>query len=410
MGPTINSSSGDAFPRISPDGLDLYFASWRPGGYGDIDIYVAKRATVKEPWGEPVNLGPTVNSAYGEYQLVVSPDGRLLFFTDNWLASPRPGGHSSQDIWMSRRASLSDPWETPVNLGSRLNEGLWNLSPCISVDGRTFYYHTASTLDPSTWDAWQVPIIPICDFNGDGQVDGKDLLCMAAQWGTDDPVCDIGPYAWGDGIVDLQDIIALGEHIGKEVIDPKLVAHWALDETEGSAAYDSVSGEAAHVLGDPVWEPTGGQVDGAVRLDGVDDCIIVASVLNSAKGPFSVLAWVKGGAPGEVIISEPRLANWLMVDAEGKLTTELRNPSQNGAILQSQTIITDGKWHRIALIWDGSRRMLCVDGVVAAEDTQETPPSSGSGLYIGTGAGMEAGSFFSGLIDDVRIYNRAVRP
>ncbi|MHC4537823.1 MAG: LamG-like jellyroll fold domain-containing protein [Planctomycetota bacterium] len=33
-----------------------------------------------------------------------------------------------------------------------------------------------------------------------------------------------------------------------------------------------------------------------------------------------------------------------------------------------------------------------------------------NGLYIGTNKAMEAGTFFSGLIDDVRIYNRAVRP
>jgi serine/threonine protein kinase/Tol biopolymer transport system component len=216
IGATINSSSGDAFPWISTDGLELYFGSWRPGGYGDIDIYVVKRATADDPWEEPVNLGPTVNSEYGEYQLVVSPDRRLLFFTDNWLASTRPGGYSSQDIWMTKRASLSAPWETPVNLGSRLNEATWNFSPRISADGRTFYYNTARTLDPSTWDAWQVPIIPICDFNVDGIVDAGDVCIMIEHWLTDEPLCDIGPMPWGDGIVDVQDLIVLAEHLFEE--------------------------------------------------------------------------------------------------------------------------------------------------------------------------------------------------
>jgi len=164
LGPTINSSAAENFCQISADGLELYFASWRAGGYGDGDIYVAKRATANDPWGKPVNLGPTVNSAYGETYPSLSPDSLLLFFCDNWQASPRPGGYSSQDIWMTKRASLSDPWEIPVNLGSRFNKQTWNYAPCISVDGRTFYYHTALTLDPSTWDCWQAPIIWRSDF------------------------------------------------------------------------------------------------------------------------------------------------------------------------------------------------------------------------------------------------------
>jgi hypothetical protein len=261
-----------------------------------------------------------------------------------------------------------------------------------------------------TYDNWQAPIIPIVDFNGDGKVDGKDVLCMAGNWSTDDPLCDIGPFAWGDGIVDLHDLTVLAEYIGKEVSDPTLIAHWALDETQGSTAHETVSGSGDIVLGNPLWQPTGGQVDGAIQLDGLDDCIIAGFALNPAKGPFSILAWVKGGAPGQVVISEPGPANWLMADAEGKLITDLKSSGRDAAALLSQAVITDGQWHRIGLIWDGSRRMLYVDGLVAAEDTQDGLPSTGNGLYIGAGKGMEPGTFFSGLIDDVRIYNRAVKP
>ncbi|MBM4029348.1 MAG: hypothetical protein FJ280_28720, partial [Planctomycetes bacterium] len=213
LGPTINSSAADTMSRISADGLELYFASWRSGGYGDGDIYVAKRATVNDPWAKPVNLGPTVNSAYGETQLFLSSDGLLLLFADNWLSSPRPGAYSSQDIWMTRRASLSDPWEMPVNLGSKLNGPTWNYAPRMSVDGRTFYYHTAMTLDRSTWHCWQVPIIPIVDFDGDGKVNEKDLDLLMADWGKSNSVCDIGPFAWGDGVVDEQDLRVLMESL-----------------------------------------------------------------------------------------------------------------------------------------------------------------------------------------------------
>jgi hypothetical protein len=54
--------------------------------------------------------------------------------------------------------------------------------------------------------------------------------------------------------------------------------------------------------------------------------------------------------------------------------------------------------------------MLCVDSIAVAQDTQDGLKSSSNGLYIGTGKAMEPGTYWSGLIDDVRIYNRAVRP
>jgi serine/threonine protein kinase len=409
LGPRINTSADDGLLAIAPNGLELYFESLRVGGYGGGDIYVARRATTNDPWGEPVNIGPVVNSAYQEHNPSLSPDGLILLFCDNqFLGLPRPGGYGRADIWVARRASLSDPWQAPVNLGPKVNGPDVEGTPRSSPDGRTLYFWTGH--DAATWNNWQAPIIPICDFNGDGKVDGKDVLCMASRWGTDDPLCDIGPFAWGDGNVALEDLTVLAEYIGKEVTDPALIAHWTLDESEGSAAHESVGGGVDIVVGSLRWQPSGGQVDGALQLDGVSDCVVSSFVLNPSAGPFSVLAWVKGGAPGQVVISEPTRANWLMADAEGKLMTELSSPNWDPDPLQSQTIITDGQWHRIGLVWDGSRRMLYVDGVVAAEDTQSALPNSGNGLYIGTGKNMEPGTFFSGLIDDVRIYKRAVRP
>jgi uncharacterized membrane-anchored protein len=82
----------------------------------------------------------------------------------------------------------------------------------------------------------------------------------------------------------------------------------------------------------------------------------------------------------------------------------------NGLALLSQALITDEQWHRIGLVWDGSRRMLSVDGIKVAKDSQDGQGVFGSGLYIGVGKNYAAGTFFSGLIDDVRIYNRVVSP
>ena len=196
-----------------------------------------------------------------------------------------------------------------------------------------------------------------------------------------------------------------------EVGDPTLVAYWALDEMEGIVAHDSSGDNDANIIGDPVWQPTGGIVDGALEFDGIDDCVISNPVLNPADTPFSAFAWIKGGAPGQVVLAQTDGANWLCTDTlEGNLMTELKGSGRGAAIMLSQTNITDGKWHRIGFVWDGSNRILYVDSIAVAQDMQYSLKSSPNGLYIGTGKNMEADTFFSGLIDDVRIYNRAVSP
>jgi N-acetylneuraminic acid mutarotase len=248
------------------------------------------------------------------------------------------------------------------------------------------------------------------DFNGDGVVNGADAAILVDHWHTDDPSFDIAPGPCGDGIVDTQDLLVLAESIGKEVQDPTLAAHWALDETEGITAHDSASDNDDYVFGGALWQPTGGMIGGALELDGIDDCIISITDISLSENPFSVIAWIKGGSPGQAIISQPGGVNWLATDAEGNLTTELAGPGRNSGPLMSQTIITDGTWHRIGIVWDGSHRMLYVDGVSVAEDIQNSLGYFSSGLYIGVGKDYASGTFFSGLIDDVRIYNRVVNP
>jgi len=196
-----------------------------------------------------------------------------------------------------------------------------------------------------------------------------------------------------------------------QVNDPRIIAYWKLDEAEGMVVKDSAGENDGYALGDPIWQPDSGQVDGALQLDGVDDYVVTGAAPNPEKESYSVLAWIKGGAPGQVVVSQMGKANWLGADpSEGFLMTELTMAGRNSCSLASEAVITDGNWHRIGFVWDGSYRRLYVDGVVVAEDVQDNLDISVNGLYIGTGEAMEAGTYWSGLIDDVRIYNRAVKP
>ncbi|MEJ2705336.1 MAG: LamG domain-containing protein [Sedimentisphaerales bacterium] len=417
LGSTINSSFRDFGPSISSDGLQLYFSSNRPGGHGSYDIWVSTRTTTNDPWTEPTNLGPVVNSSAGETYPCLSDDGRLLLFNedDDPAAPKRSGGYGGSDNWMTRRASVSAPWGTPVNLGPIVNSPSNDGQAVLSHDGSTLYFSSPRPggLGGRKGDIYKAQIIPIVDLNSDGIVDADDMVIMVDHWGTNYPLCDIGPMPWGDGIVDVEDLEILSEHLFEEVDDPTLVAHWPLDEIEGDVAYESAFDCDGTLMGGPVWQPEDGMVDGALQFDGIDDYVSTDFVLNPADGRFSVVAWIKRGAPGQVVLSQEPGSNWLMLDAEGKLTTELQGSGRDaGGPLLSEASVTDGNWHRIGFVWDGTYRHLHVDGVEVARDDAPQPAlqASGGGLYFGAGSTLAPGTFFFGLIDDIRIYKRVVNP
>ena len=79
--------------------------------------------------------------------------------------------------------------------------------------------------------------------------------------------------------------------------------------------------------------------------------------------------------------------------------------------LVSETVVTDGNWHRVGLVWDGPNRILYVDDLEVARDVLGAyPESCDGGLYLGTSPYRDAGTFWSGLIDDVRVYDSVVTP
>ena len=264
LGSTVNGSYADVAPSITADDLSLFFVSRRPGGFGERDVWVTTRPTIDDPWSEPVNLGPPINTSYRETGVCISADGLELYFNsdrpvgsggaDLWVAtrstveddwdtplnlgptfntSFNDGGPNIStdglclffqlygavdgfDIWMSTRSHKEHPWGIPINLGLTVNSSVPDLQPEISSDGSTLYFCSERPGGSGSADIWQAPIIPIVDLNGDGIVDAADMCIMIDYWGTDEPLCDIGPMPWGDGIVDVQDLIVLAEHLFEE--------------------------------------------------------------------------------------------------------------------------------------------------------------------------------------------------
>jgi hypothetical protein len=145
----VNSTSpdsNDTHPALSKDGLSLYFASTRAGGFGDYDLWVSHRDSLDACWGQPTNLGPKVNSSTVDFAPNLSPDGHWLYFhsrRSTWLKDGAPTAScGGADLYVSHRMDTSDDlhWEDPINLGCRLNTAAEEAGPTFFDDGNGTLY------------------------------------------------------------------------------------------------------------------------------------------------------------------------------------------------------------------------------------------------------------------------------
>ncbi|MEJ7683205.1 MAG: hypothetical protein WKG06_36180 [Segetibacter sp.] len=112
-------------------GLTLFFSSNRPGGFGDLDIYVCTRKSISEPWSEPwsepKNLGRNINTSAMDHSVTVSEKGHWMILT-----SEKKGGYGIADLYVSYRDDIHDPpgWGEPKNAGGVINKSsAWTACP-----------------------------------------------------------------------------------------------------------------------------------------------------------------------------------------------------------------------------------------------------------------------------------------
>jgi len=110
----INTKYWESHASISPDGEHLFFASNKKGGFGEMDLYVTKKDPSGE-WGEPVNLGPAINTELNEDHPFLSQDGKVLYFASQ--GHYNIGGY---DIFYAEQID-DGTWSKPINLGYPIN-------------------------------------------------------------------------------------------------------------------------------------------------------------------------------------------------------------------------------------------------------------------------------------------------
>ena len=106
---------------VSPDGRAIILAVQRKDTRGDRDLYVSIRRPDRT-WTEPVSLGPTLNTADEESSPFLAADGRTLYFTSTGYP-----GFGNGDIFVARRLDESwGNWSEPENLGPAINTAEWD--------------------------------------------------------------------------------------------------------------------------------------------------------------------------------------------------------------------------------------------------------------------------------------------
>ncbi|HEY0039704.1 MAG TPA: flagellar motor protein MotB, partial [Flavisolibacter sp.] len=133
LGPNVNSDQWESQPCLSPDKRHLYFASRRFGGLGGSDIYVSNLLP-NGKWSRPENLGPEINTTGDEYSPFIHADNGTLYFTSNGHQ-----GYGNEDLFIARKGG-DGKWSKPENLGYPINTIDHEGTLFITADGKTAYY------------------------------------------------------------------------------------------------------------------------------------------------------------------------------------------------------------------------------------------------------------------------------
>jgi len=199
----------------------------------------------------------------------------------------------------------------------------------------------------------------------------------------------------------------------------KPVGHWKFDEGEGSIAYDSSVNNNSGILGGdgqgtdvPTWT-TSGKYNSALIFDGGEDYIEVAndaslnitknitlSVWAKKEADSSYAALVRGGEGSDIysLQSRSETNQWRMWISAG---------GSNKYAYSSAG--WDSNWHHIVGTYDGETIRIYVDGIEGTSESQSGDIDTTAETFnIGGWTGAGSSLCFTGIIDEVKVYNYAL--
>ena len=196
----------------------------------------------------------------------------------------------------------------------------------------------------------------------------------------------------------------------------ELVVHWTLDEGSGSVAHDlSGNGNDGTLNGEPKWAT--GKTGGALECDGTDDYVEIPRIV---QDDFTIMAWIKTDTPGLSLGAQgyqgsgliwsdvAGVANDFILAVLGtKLSFFCGNPDLS---VNSDRDIVTGQWVHVAAIRNLQEQKI---GIYIDGEHEKTLDHANSNPLdahdiIAVGGNVLDSRYYTGLIDDVRIFDHAL--
>jgi len=211
-------------------------------------------------------------------------------------------------------------------------------------------------------------------------------------------------------IISFVAVLGMGLMSVAEAADPDLVAYWRFDETSGTTASDSSgNGHDGTIMGDPQWVP--GKLGGALEFDGSGDYVDCGSSPDfEIAVNITIACWIKVDVfdkTWQAIITTSD-SSWRVHRSSSSNNIAWGSSGLSPTDLTGTTDVSTGDWFHIAAVYNGAQKLLYINGNLdASSDSTGNITASSVPVYIGENSGA-TGRFWAGLIDDVRIYKRAL--
>ena len=252
MNKNINSDGHESSVSLSGDGKKLYFISDKKeeGSVGNRDIWVST-IDEKGKWGKSVNLGPGVNTMYGEEGVFVHPDGKTIYFSSQ--GHKTMGGYDVFKIVFE-----NGTWSQPINLGYPINGPDDDVFFVISASGKHGYFASNKADGQGEKDIYKITFLgpekPLAISNEDNLLAGRTAPIKQVQAQQTVPVATAQVTLLKGTITDINTKKPLAATI--EIVDN------SRNEVVATMTANSASGKYLVSL------PSGKNYGIAVKMDG----------------------------------------------------------------------------------------------------------------------------------------------
>jgi hypothetical protein len=195
--------------------------------------------------------------------------------------------------------------------------------------------------------------------------------------------------------------------------DPTLVAYWAFDDTPTDGALDSSGRGHTAVCMAACPTLVTGKVGSAYSFAAAQTQALVVPDSTDFRGPVTIAAWVNANpnAGSLSALAKPvgtATDNSWQLEIEGNGKASFSGGSVH--YLETPTTVSRQAWHHLAGTWDGTTKILYLDGVAVAQ-VASTSTYDTQSVFLGVDENSGAPAlYWDGLLDELRVYSRVLTP